>query len=335
MRFLLVALAVVLLGGLVAAVIWFVPGWSARSHQPHAKGPPGGDTGKGPSDGKPDEEKLPEITLADLQAAIDQAGAEIKLAPQEFRIDGVDLTIDLPEGAVISTDVLGAEITWGEHFGVVVMRGRGPYRVQRWNEAGVGRVASTRDLLFHDVAALKGQSCLFCLNVAAGHLDFFVEDMPVVDGKFRTYSRADCLLMLKSARTLALQTPPPADPVEALEQLRVKLKKDDAGTVREVRLGFLATDRTLALLKHLPDVETLSSDGALLTDAGLVHLTGLTKLKTLNLDHTQVTDAAVPVLSGLTKLGTLSLQDTRITAAGKDRLQRALPGVTIVYGEAK
>ncbi|MFI5458645.1 MAG: hypothetical protein ACHRXM_24700 [Isosphaerales bacterium] len=89
------------------------------------------------------------------------------------------------------------------------------------------------------------------------------------------------------------------------------------------------SDRELAHVGHLSQLEDLFLDGSSVTDAGLVHLVGLTNLKVLNLDGTKVTGTGLAHLKGLTKLSELSLIRNQVSDARVQELQQALPSVTI------
>jgi Leucine-rich repeat (LRR) protein len=120
-------------------------------------------------------------------------------------------------------------------------------------------------------------------------------------------------------------------------------------------------DVGLLNLKGLTRLETLYLGRTQVSDAGLVHLKGLGRLKALNLSDTLVSDAGLAHLSGLTGLQLLCLGDTwvsdaglahlkalsklqvldfhcnrntgtlKITVAGLNKLQKAMPTLTIDY----
>ncbi len=114
-----------------------------------------------------------------------------------------------------------------------------------------------------------------------------------------------------------------------------------------------ASDRELAKISNLGQLECLLIGGSSVTDAGLAHLEGMSRLQALNLQHTRITDAGLahlkkltslqdlglgdtgvsdaglPHLEGLTHLKTLALEETRVTAAGVRKLQKALPNARI------
>ena len=90
-----------------------------------------------------------------------------------------------------------------------------------------------------------------------------------------------------------------------------------------------ATDKTLAHLKGLPQLERLTLFDTNITDAGLIHVQGLTRLMHLNLARTKITDAGLVKLKGLTQLRYLNLYGTMVTEQGVKDLQKALPKCSI------
>jgi hypothetical protein len=75
-----------------------------------------------------------------------------------------------------------------------------------------------------------------------------------------------------------------------------------------------------ALLKYLPELQTLDLSDTAMTDAGLAHLKeslgNLPKTVSLNISGTKVTDAGLGHLRGTTGLYDLALADTQVTDAG-------------------
>jgi hypothetical protein len=117
------------------------------------------------------------------------------------------------------------------------------------------------------------------------------------------------------------------------------------------------TDAGLAHLGRLTQLTRLSVWGPKITGQGLAHLHALTNLGRLNLTLTQIgdddldvlkafpamtylgligarlTDVGLEQLKGLKSLRDLDLRDTRVTRQGVESLQRALPGVRILWSE--
>lgn len=95
-----------------------------------------------------------------------------------------------------------------------------------------------------------------------------------------------------------------------------------AGYIQRVNLnGTNATDEDLAQLEYLPELTTLTADGARITGRGLAHLQGLNKLVQLDLSRTQVTDDGLRHVGALPGLKILNLQATQITEAGVAHLR--------------
>jgi len=63
--------------------------------------------------------------------------------------------------------------------------------------------------------------------------------------------------------------------------------------LRELALGFDATDASLERIKGLTQVQKLSLFSMCVTDAGLRHLRGMAQLRKLSLFQTNVTDGDV------------------------------------------
>jgi Leucine-rich repeat (LRR) protein len=91
------------------------------------------------------------------------------------------------------------------------------------------------------------------------------------------------------------------------------------------------TDAGLQHVKQLTRLTSLRLVNTRLTDAGLALLKGLTNLEDLDLRGTQVSDAGLEQLQSLTRLKNLSLVGTRCRGAGVAALQKALPGVRILW----
>ena len=84
------------------------------------------------------------------------------------------------------------------------------------------------------------------------------------------------------------------------------------------------TDRELALLKELPQLEELSLRDTEVSDLGMVHLAGLRALKKLDLSSTTLADSALAHLKSLTGLQSLDLSHTLVEGSGL----AALSGMT-------
>ena len=104
--------------------------------------------------------------------------------------------------------------------------------------------------------------------------------------------------------------------------------------VRSINFVFLlhaGTDREMAHIGHLTQLEVLYLNATRVTDAGLTDLEGLTALRYLSLGGSKITDAGLVHLKGLTNLRVLNLINTKVSDAGIRDLQRALPLVKIEH----
>ncbi len=105
--------------------------------------------------------------------------------------------------------------------------------------------------------------------------------------------------------------------------------RSSGGVVTTVLLAHLdwkapkkEVDPGLALLRFLPEVQTISLYNSTATDAGLRYLQGLSKLRILDLGYTATTDEGLKHLANLTQLEELGLGDTQITDAGLAHLSK-------------
>ena len=69
-----------------------------------------------------------------------------------------------------------------------------------------------------------------------------------------------------------------------------------------------------------------------ITDKGLANLKGLINLEYLNLYGTEITDLGLEELAGLSKLKNLYVWQTKVTEAGVGKLKKAVPNLEIVTG---
>ena len=84
------------------------------------------------------------------------------------------------------------------------------------------------------------------------------------------------------------------------------------------------TDRALATIGRLTNLQTLRLDRTPITDAGVAALAPLQQLASLNLNATRLTDQALEPLRRLKALRKIYLWDTAVTADGVKALQAAL-----------
>jgi uncharacterized protein (TIGR02996 family) len=88
-------------------------------------------------------------------------------------------------------------------------------------------------------------------------------------------------------------------------------------------------DAGLEHLAALTQLRVLNLHQAWVKGPGLVHLVGLRRLEKLDLGRSRVRDAGLVHLAGLTQLREVCLGGTSVTAAGREKLQAALPGCRI------
>lgn len=101
----------------------------------------------------------------------------------------------------------------------------------------------------------------------------------------------------------------------------VSLKGATFVTVIEIQDGSRCTDKTMAAIGTLADLESLSIHKSGITDAGMAWFKKLEKLKTLYLGESKITDAGVASLADCACLEDLDLTETRITNKSIDTIK--------------
>jgi internalin A len=89
-------------------------------------------------------------------------------------------------------------------------------------------------------------------------------------------------------------------------------------------------DALIAQVGCLTELERLSLSHSPVGDVRLARLKGLAKIEYLDLRSTRLTDDGLVNLASLRNLSALLLTHTYVTDAGRKRLKRSLPRVTIV-----
>ncbi len=123
-------------------------------------------------------------------------------------------------------------------------------------------------------------------------------------------------------------------PLQSLEELRlyyIKGRITDAGAEHLARLKSLRTisastdmtDKGVALLATLPNLEQLLLDGQGVTDACAGDIAKMKSLKKLWFQHCAVSDALLQQIASLPNLAELLFHDTRVTGDGFRRLRDA------------
>jgi Leucine-rich repeat (LRR) protein len=281
----------------------------------------GKDLGKGEKD-----PPVPTPGYDTVKAEVEKAAKGAKLAKLDLGPAGMDLVMDAPEDAVLKKEDFGGGITVtaGERFSLMVRVGQ-EGRPDRDSLRFYNIVVNAPDLFVtsgqrfdpdsgHTLAAQK----------TLGYQDIAVTSNDRAGDKRLKFNRADALLMVWCARSLALKDP--AAPV-TLEKFRSKDRrfgkdgepeKEDPAKV--IRLDRQATNATLALVEKNGEVRVLDLSRTLVTDEGLSRLAGLKQLEDLNLSGRSVKDAGLAHLAGLTALKRLDLNGHAITDEGLKHL---------------
>lgn len=256
------------------------------------------------------------LTADNIHAEIDKAGAGVKLVRLDLTPLGLPLVMDAPEGAKAQFDPhavsfrewVDVEVNAGDRFALRIRLGKRPLEQKRQRCSAQQMLINTKDLMLSASTLLLDERCEFARHVVAGLQDYTVENNDPILGKQINHNQADCLLMLKCAATLAPRTPPPDDPLAALQQCNAAVVKNKAGQVINVSMDpRQTTDATLAPLAKLPALERLILHRCAVTDEGLTHLAKLTTLKELTLADCPISDAGLSLLSGLVNLEKLNL----------------------------
>lgn len=95
--------------------------------------------------------------------------------------------------------------------------------------------------------------------------------------------------------------------------------------------GSDVSDAGLEHLQGMTNLEYLDLYNTQVTGTGFRHLLVLKSLRNLGLERTQVGDAGLRDLRGMTNLELVLLNHTQVTEAGVESLQKALPGLRIVW----
>jgi predicted Zn finger-like uncharacterized protein len=302
-------------------------------------------------------ENAPEETKSDaaaLEAEIASAGTGVKLVKLDLGPAGLPLTIEAPEGATAQegNSKSSVTVTQGDRFCLYIEVGRDDIsrRIRFVQSLGMRPIASSPDLLLSVGGGPSNTEFKCTINVSTGYREYAAQSLNSVNNKPIRHTKNNCLLMMKCARTLALNAPLPDDPAAALKQLQVGLRPEADGKITDVYPGQGITDSTLALIRKLPDLrllvtgyhvhdeelaqlsdcvhlQRLDISGTDIGDTGLKHLRGLVDLEELKLGswvdgYSKITGVGLAHLSGLGKLKTLSLEHIEIGDADLVSLQR-------------
>jgi hypothetical protein len=290
----------------------------------------------------------------------------VPLEKRTFYLDDVEFAILAPLRAQLGKEAGDTRLTVGQTAGIEIKWGRQDLAAEKrwWAGGGIqGRARAfpldSADTLVTEVDGAADDRFHFVTNVTADAYDVQMQFTKPKDIGKVMGTKADCLLMLRCARTLAVAEPLPADPEAALAKLGVRMEKGDDGRVTALRfdgakitrpaldllkkfpdvkdLDFrftTARDTDFAVLKELPKLESLTFHSTFLHDDGLECLSRCAKLKKLELTWTQTTPNGLEYLKRLPELRTLLLE--RLKLNGPDARQLGeltqLEGLTIQYG---
>jgi hypothetical protein len=301
-----------------------------------------------PKDTKPSEKSEKPATLESLV----QEAPTVPLTKLALTFNKAALTLETPSGATPDIRDDRVRVLSGD-VGLMIRPWAVELRSPEWlkqlwgGEKGpkVRRaVLDTPDTLVVETDRADDARYFFVTKVSAGPLDLGLTFAKPSGVTPVLGTRADVLLWLKCARTLALKDPLPSDPAEALEKLGVLLKRegktvtsanlhDTAATrstlellaklttVKDADLGWLkAEGADLAPLAALKNLESVTFANTPVRDEGLKTVGQLTNLHYLDLEHTDITAAGLPSLSGLKQLRKLKLDLNDLSGSGASSL---------------
>jgi hypothetical protein len=125
----------------------------------------------------------------------------------------------------------------------------------------------------------------------------------------------------------------------AYEREQTKKRQDAVNVISKARGWSSDNDETTGWLTQIRAFLGGDDDGPVIAvclskakfgDAELAQLKVLNNLRWLEIDQTQVSDAGLVHLMGLSELHYLDVSGTQVTDVGVEKLQSALPNVTII-----
>ena len=220
---------------------------------------------------------------------------------------GFHVRMLLPENAKVLSDPFETIVTKGSEFAIRIVPGRGDLEEMR------GWIAHGEQWLVLDslvfVRIEPGDAPEYRVGYWArlGHVDFFVENQTILDGKGVSHTRQQCLAMLNCARSLELKDEIPADPVAMFKRFGARTVERD-GKVVELTLNPRSTTPSMLVgLRELPVLERLSLREVDIIDEDMPNLESLTGLHDLDLTSTRITDEGLKHLAGLSELERLEI----------------------------
>ncbi|TMQ30599.1 MAG: hypothetical protein E6K70_23940, partial [Planctomycetota bacterium] len=225
--------------------------------------------------GRPGQEAPEEKSGDAFRGEIEHAGGDVKLVKLDLSPAGLDVTMDVPQGSQLKESYGDIKITKDAHFSLKVNLGRESFASEKASLTYRKPLINSSDTILYDSGTAQKPSCTFVFMKTLGYQDIVLANNTYVDDKAVTHNQADCLLMIRCARTLARKTPPPTDRAAALQAFKTEesLKENEPG---EVRLNQKATDATLALVENDPTIRLLDLRATKVTSAGFIHLKRLT-----------------------------------------------------------
>lgn len=277
-------------------------------------------------------ENVPAPAALTLEQERERLADELRTTA-EINLAGVDFTVQVPEGAEISSTLKGAIIKKDSAFELNIDVGAADlsFVKERWKSDNVDRhqslLCDSEDTVLgegiREVDGQKKQSYRFVRNVRLDLLTVHVRNSASTDA-LQPFGRSDCLRMLACADTLTWKktSPPPATTAE-LEEFGIALEKDQNGRIGGMSMGAApCSDAILAqlpLARLAPTLKRLDLSGAILSDKGLKPLAQLKNLRTLILPESTVAPirgVGLTALAPLTQLQDLTLANTAVNDEG-------------------
>src|SRR6266545_2895397 len=101
-----------------------------------------------------------------------------------------------------------------------------------------------------------------------------------------------------------------------LESVGARVRRHDAHVVGASLASTSITDREIAILRELPQLEELSLRNTEISDVGVAQLSDLHALRALDISHTLLADSALQALAPLARLQSLDLSHTLVEGTG-------------------
>jgi hypothetical protein len=283
-----------------------------KNEKPGPASPPPADKAKSQS---------PQNVTQTPAGAAPVAPTAAKIVPLDLAPGGLFLTMNAPEGARVFPAGSGANVEKGEEFRLWIMPDKD----------------DTSSLLYKEIRAVMGQQpeviedrdgVLVGGTRALGEEDFRCLVKITVAGQVyvcvarreagtSAFSRRQAIRMAECAKSLT-QTDANKQAAKRMEQAVAQFRRVDCswGAFNKLELeGDEVSDADLALVKDLPQTETVYFSATKVTPAGLKHLNGLPNLRWVTLTGETATDARLAAIHP-PRLRSLLLTETKITGTG-------------------